>query len=84
MKKNHIFCLCHQEKIFNNTPILLYTTGASCGGRQLISTVGFFHISPFETVAQGDMVHCKRIFSPFVLHSATPTESLIKQPLLKV
>jgi hypothetical protein len=37
-----------------------YATGASYGGIQLISYVGSFHTSPFPTVIQGGMVHCKR------------------------
>jgi hypothetical protein len=48
--RNHIFHLCHGDKTFNNTLIPPYTTGASCGGIQLISVVGSFHIDPFPTV----------------------------------
>jgi hypothetical protein len=43
----------------NNTSISPYIRGASCGGIQVISTVRYFHTSPFETLVYGDMVHRK-------------------------
>jgi hypothetical protein len=64
MKKPYIsfISLRHREKTSNNTSIPPYTTGASCGDIQLISTVESFHTNPFETVVRGGMVHSKIVF----------------------
>jgi hypothetical protein len=64
MKKPYILfiSLRHREKTSNNTSIPRYTTGTSCCGIQLISTIESFHTSPFETVVQGGMVHSKIAF----------------------
>jgi NADH:ubiquinone oxidoreductase subunit B-like Fe-S oxidoreductase len=64
MKKPYIsfISLRHREKTSNNTSIPPYTTGASCCGIQLISTIESFHTSTFETVVRGGMVHSEIAF----------------------
>jgi hypothetical protein len=61
---NHIFRLCHWYKISNNTLIPpMYTTlchrynCTSCGGIQLILTVGSFHTGLFPIVIEGGMIY---------------------------
>jgi hypothetical protein len=42
-----------------------YTTDVSCGGIQLISTIGSFRTGPFETVVYGGIVHRKKLINTF-------------------